>query len=233
MTTVACRSHVQLKAIAAASTIIVVLATILVSGSESNADDLEAIPDANERLTRAELRWCVFEPLRLDGEKNEASISEKWEVGRHNARVSSYNEHCSEKTYSARDKTAVERELTPRKRRALQKAGVTRVKEARAEREERRVFVKNETAKIRTLPGNTGKEIGRVKRWGELITTGRTKGPWYEVEWRTPTIQTALKFGWVLGGLVKSGSGKEARFSYCEMRAGSTCAAQRDCKGAG
>ena len=91
---------------------------------------------------------------------------------------------------------------------------------ARAEREERRVFVKDETAKIRTLPGNTGKEIGRVNRWGELITTGRTKGPWYEVEWRTPTIETALKFGWVLGGFVKSGSGKEARFSYCEMHAG-------------
>ena len=209
VTTPACRSYASTIAITTVSTVLLVLAVLSVSGSQSHADDLEAIPDANDRLTRAELRWCTFEPLRLDGEKRETDVSQQWEVERYNDRVRSYNNHCSKKRYRARDKTSVERELTTHKRQDLQKAGVARVKGARAEREARRVYVEDEVAEIRLHPGNTGKEIGRVKRWGELITTGRTKGPWYEVEWRMPTVETALQFGWVLGGLVKRGSWHE------------------------
>ena len=220
ITTVTRRSYVSAIAITTVSTMLLVLAALSVSGSQSHADDQEAIPDANDRLTRAELRWCTFEPLRLDGEKSETDVGQKWEVERYNDRIRSYNSHCSKKTYRARDKTSVERELTPHKRQDLQRVGVARVKGARAERELRRVYVEDEAAQIRLHPRNTGKEIGRIKRWGELITTGRTKGPWYEVEWRMPTVETALQFGWVLGGLVKRGSGTEARFKYCETYAG-------------
>ena len=175
----------------------------------------QAVPDADDTLTLAELRWCVFEPVRLEGDSAETDAVAHWEVDGHNARLRAYREGCSKKTYRVKDRTEVEAELTPEKRRALRRDGIARVRQARLERERRRVHVKVEAAAIRTTPGSAGEEIGRVRRWGDLIRTGRTQGPWYEVEWRAPA-----KAGWVLEGLVRSGSGDKARFDFCETHAG-------------
>lgn len=184
------------------------------SGSE------EAVPDADDDLTLAELRWCVFEPIRLEGDSAETDAVAHWEVDGHNARLRAYRERCSKKTYRVKDKTSVESELTPEKREALRKGGTARVRQARLERETRRVYVKVETAAVRASPESAGEELGRVRRWGDLVRTGRTQGPWYEVEWRVPGPGAAPKSGWVLEGLVRSGSGGKARFDFCEKHAG-------------
>lgn len=188
-----------------------------VSAAEVLAGAEEAIPDADAHLTLSELRWCTFEPLRIDGGKTETNRSMRWEIEEFNARVRAFNDRCSKKTYKVTDKATIEAELTVAKRQALRQDGIVRVRHARFEREKRRIFVKDGVATVHASPGHAGEELGRVKRWGELIKTGRVHGPWYEVEWRTPRIETALKFGWVLGGLVESGSGEKARFDYCEM----------------
>lgn len=195
-------------------------ATAAVSASELGGKAEEAIPDADNRLMLTELRWCTFELVRLDGSEGEASADVRWEIDELNARVRAYNDHCSNKTYNVKDKTAVEGELTPAQRQTLRQAGVAHVRQARIEREQRRIFVKDQAAAVHALPGHVGEELGRVKRWGELVRTGRVQGPWYEVEWRRPRLETALKFGWVLGGLVEHGSGGKARFDYCEAHAG-------------
>ncbi|MDE0278531.1 MAG: hypothetical protein OYH76_21755 [Defluviicoccus sp.] len=174
----------------------------------------EAVPDADDTLTLAELRWCVFEPVRLEGDSAETAAVAHWEVDGHNARLRAYRERCSKKTYRVKDKTAVESELTPEKRKALRDDGIARVRQARAERERRRVHVRVEAATVRASPESTGEELGRIRRWGDLIRTGRTQGPWYEVEWRVP------QSGWVLEGLVQAGSGEKARFDFCERHAG-------------
>lgn len=197
--------------VAAAATVLAVLAAAPAHASGSE----EAVPDADDNLTLAELRWCVFEPVRLEGDNVETDGVARWEVDGHNARLRAYREGCSKKTYRVKDRTEVEAELTPEKRRTLRRDGIARVRQARAEREKRRVYVKVESAAIRAAPGSTGEELGRVRRWGGLIRTGRTQGPWYEVEWRTPR-----KSGWVLQGLVRSGSGANARFDFCETHAG-------------
>ena len=59
-----------------------------------------------------------------------------------------------------------------------------------------------------------------MPQWGDLIETGRVEGPWHEVEWPPPAPGEAPGFGWVLGDLVEGGAGVEARFNYCEDRAG-------------
>lgn len=180
----------------------------------------EAVPDADDNLTLAELRWCVFEPIRLEGDGVETDDAAQWEVDGHNARLRAYTERCSNKTYRVKDKTAVDGELTPARRLTLEAEGIARVRHARTGREKRRVYVTADTASVRASPGSAGEELGRVRRWGDLIRTGRTEGAWYEVEWRAPQPEAAPESGWVLEGLVRSGSGKMARFDFCEKHAG-------------
>lgn len=196
------------------ATILAVLAAAPASGSE------EAVPDADDNLTLAELRWCVFEPVRLEGDNSETDSGASWEVDGHNARLRAYTERCSKKTYRVKDRTAVDGELTPARRLTLQGEGIARVRQARAEREKRRVHVTVDAASVRASPESAAEELGRVRRWGDLIRTGRTEGAWYEVEWRAPRPEAAAKSGWVLEGLVRSGSGEMARFDFCEKHAG-------------
>ena len=190
-----------------------VLASLAAAPAHASGPE-ETVPGADDRLTLAELRWCLFEPVRLEGDNAETDAGANWEVDGHNARLRAYTERCSKKTYRVKDRTAAEGELTPEKRQALRREGVARVRQARTEREKRRVYVKTEEAAVRVSPGSAGEEIGRVPRWGDLVRTGRTQGPWYEVEWRAP------KSGWVLEGLVQAGSGEKARFDFCEANAG-------------
>ena len=199
---------------------IVGLAAAPATASASDADPVEAVPDADDNLTLAELRWCIFEPIRLEGDNVETDSAALWEVDSHNARLRAYGERCSKKTYRVKDKTAVEAELTPDRRQALRQDGIARVQRARTEREKRRVYVNVEAAAVRGSPGSAGEELGRVRRWADLIRTGRAQGPWYEVEWRGSRPGAASTPGWVLEGLVKSGSGEKARFDFCETHAG-------------
>ena len=180
----------------------------------------EAVPDADDSLTLAELRWCVFEPIRLEGDSGETHDAAQWEVDGHNARLHAYAERCSKKTYRVKDRTAVDSELTPARRLTLEAEGIARVRQARTERAKRRVYVSAEQATVRASPGSAGQELGRMRRWGDLIRTGRAEGPWYEVEWRAPQPEAAPRSGWVLEGLVQSGSGEKARFDFCEAHAG-------------
>lgn len=190
----------------------------LISQTATTQD--EAVPGAGRDLTRAELRWCLSEKIRLEGESDELNQYEQWEVDRYNGAAQAFNKHCRNKMFSERDRQAVTAALTPEKRQALRQAGADRLIAARAEREARRFHVKDLPAVIRTLPGETGKELRQIPRWGELITTGKTQGRWYEVEWNEPSLGNVLRFGWVLGGLLERGSGKKARFEYCEEHAG-------------
>ncbi len=156
----------------------------------------------------------------MEGEGNELNRTEKWEVDRFNDIVQYYNGNCVSKSYTGTDKQIVESELTPMKQEFLREDGAIRLIAARANREARRMHVKEEIAIIRTSPIDNAGEIERVRRWGDLIATGKTKGPWYEVEWSDPSLDNVLRYGWVLGGLLERGSGKLARFEYCESVAG-------------
>lgn len=196
------------------------LAIIGNSGNGWSAEPEEAIPDENDHLTLRELRWCVFEDVRLEGESNEIDAYEGWEIDSYNARINQFNYRCSNKRYYEADETKIQSELTMAKRQFLEGQGALRIKKARVDRENRRVYVNDEEAIVRAAPKASAPELNRVPRWGELIKTGRVQGQWYEVEWTVPSLDNVLKFGWVIGGLLEGGSGSEARFSYCEKHKG-------------
>ncbi|MDD9992581.1 MAG: hypothetical protein OXP75_12340 [Rhodospirillales bacterium] len=192
----------------------------LASTGDVDAEAVEIIPDADEQLTQSELRWCIFESARLDGEIEELDARIVWEVENYNVRSRAYQEHCSDRKYSEGDKSAVEDELTPAKRLSLREQGVARVMDARAERENRRVHVKEHVARVLAAPEHAAEELGSVAQWGDLVATGREQGPWHEVEWPAAASGEMPAAGWVLGGLLGRGAGTDGRFAYCEQRAG-------------
>ena len=192
----------------------------LASASNTDAELEEAIPDTGEQLARNELRWCIFESVRLDGEKDALDAQRVWEVENYNSRSETYQERCLEKKYREGDKASVEDELTSAKRLDLRTQGAGRVDAARAEREERRVHVNEHVARILAAPEHAAAEVGRLPQWADLVATGNEQGAWHEVEWPTAAPGRPLTFGWVLSGLLGSGSGTEARFAFCEQRAG-------------
>ena len=151
------------------------LAILSALGSQTAIAQDEAVPDADRNLTRPELRWCVFERVRIEGESEELNQYAQWEVDRYNGTVRALNEHCQNKRHRERDHRKVESELTPGIRRTLKLAGAARLIVARAEREARRVYVKDQAAIVRTAPSGTSKEVRRVPRWGELIATGEPR----------------------------------------------------------
>ena len=217
---VSCQYLAQLRMLTIIVSLVLSLAIVGTDGKGWGAEPEETIPDENDLLTLSELRWCSFEDVRLEGEGDEIDAYKEWEVDSYNARISQYNHRCSNKSYYERDKTRVERELTIEKRQTLEEQGALRATNARDEREKRRVYVNDEVARILAAPEDAAEELRRVPRWGELLKTGRVQGSWYEVEWQEPSLDNVLKFGWVLGGLLEGGSGREARFKYCEEHAG-------------
>lgn len=192
----------------------------LASTADVGAELEEMIPDTDEKLTQSELRWCIFESARLDGEIEELDARRVWEVEGYNSRSRTYQEHCSESKFSEGDKTAVEDEMTPARRLALREYGAARVRDARTERENRRVHVKEHVARVLAAPEHAAEELGRVAQWGDLVATGRAEGPWQEVEWPIAEAGQAPAVGWVLGGLLGRGSGTDGRFAFCEQLAG-------------
>ena len=103
-----------------AVSLVVVILTGTAVIAESHAVSLgERIPDTDNRLTREELRWCTFEPVRLDGASSEIDSYVPWEVDNHNAAIDRYNLLCSTKEYSPQDLTIIEQELDTDKHLAL------------------------------------------------------------------------------------------------------------------
>ena len=204
---------------ATAGTLALGLATVTVDECVSAAASEEVMPDEDDRLTGPELRWCLFESVRLDGQRDALDRRRVWEIEGYSAQSAIYNARCHERNYEKQDRTAVEQEITADKRQTLREQGASRVEQARAEREARRVHVEAKVATVRAAPEETAEALARVPQWGDLIETGRVEGPWHEVEWPPPAPGEAASLGWILGDLVESGAGVEARFSYCEDHA--------------
>ena len=196
------------------------LATVTVDECVSAAASEEVMPDEDDRLTGPELRWCLFESVRLDGQRDALDRRRVWEIEGYSAQSAIYNASCYERNYDKQDRTAVEQEITADKRQALREQGASRVEQARVEREARRVHVGAEVVTVRAAPAETAEELARVPQWGDLIETGRVEGPWHEVEWPPPAPGETPSLGWILGDHVERGPGMEARFNHCEDHAG-------------
>ena len=96
---VSCQYLARLRMLAIIVSLILSLAIVGTDGKGWSAEPGETIPDENDLITLSELRWCIYEDVRLEGEGDEIGAYKGWEVDDYNARINQYNHLCSNKGY--------------------------------------------------------------------------------------------------------------------------------------
>jgi hypothetical protein len=105
------------------------LAALLALGLLACGDDLtEARPpehDGSRSLSRAELRWCMFNDIRIEAARPDMRAAKQGQVQAFNAAVAEWNQGCRRYRYARSDRDAVQRQLAER-RAALEAEGRAR-----------------------------------------------------------------------------------------------------------
>ncbi len=76
-------------------------------------------------LTRAELRWCMFNDIRIEAARPDMRGAKQGQVQAFNAAIVEWNQGCRRYRYSRSDRDAVQRQLDER-RAALEAEGKAR-----------------------------------------------------------------------------------------------------------
>ena len=74
-------------------------AAVPARASDAGSGFEEMMPDGNDRLTRPELRWCLFESIRLDGVLAEVHANKNWGKDSYDTRASAYRKSCVNRNY--------------------------------------------------------------------------------------------------------------------------------------
>ena len=198
-------------------------------------DRRRRFPTRTTTLTLAELRWCVFEPIRLG--RRQRRRPPPWLIGRSTATTpgcAPTGSAASKKTYRVKDKTAVDDRAHAGQKR-LSAPG--RTGSPASGRRERNGRGGGSTSGSRRRPSarrpeSAGEELGRIRRWGDLIRTGRDARPVVRGRMAGASIGSDTEIG--LGARrtrAKPDRAKMARFDFCETHAGRRARTQRDRQG--
>ncbi|BDG71271.1 hypothetical protein [Roseomonas fluvialis] len=76
-------------------------------------------------LSRAELRWCMFNDIRIEAARPDMRGAKQGQVQAFNAAVTEWNQGCRRYRYSRSDRDAVQRQVTEH-RAALEAEGKAR-----------------------------------------------------------------------------------------------------------
>jgi hypothetical protein len=76
-------------------------------------------------LSRAELRWCMFNDIRIEAARPDMRGAKQGQLRTFNAAIAEWNAGCRRYRYSRSDRDAVQRQLTER-RAALEAEGKAR-----------------------------------------------------------------------------------------------------------
>lgn len=93
---------------------------------QEDATETRPAAGGGERtLSRAELRWCMFNDIRIEAARPDMRGAKQGQVQTFNAAVRDWNESCRRYRYSRRDREAVQGQLEAR-RAALEAEGKAR-----------------------------------------------------------------------------------------------------------
>jgi hypothetical protein len=81
--------------------------------------------DGSRSLSRAELRWCMFNDIRIEAARPDMRGAKQAQVQVFNAAITEWNQGCRRYRYSRSDRDTVQRQLTER-RAALETEGKAR-----------------------------------------------------------------------------------------------------------
>ena len=104
---------------------LLVLALGLVACQEDFTETKPATGGGERTLSRAELRWCMFNDIRIEAARGDMPGAKQGQVQAFNAAVTEWNEACRRYRYSRSDRDSVQRQIEAR-RSALEAEGKAR-----------------------------------------------------------------------------------------------------------
>ena len=179
---------------------------------------------AAEGLSAEEVLWCHEEEVRIKAVEDVLDDGSRADVEWFNTRIDMFNQRCaSGRSYLVRDGEAARRSVDEHRER-LRAEGRAALAAERDRRLERQAHVSVDGATIRARPAEDGEAVQHPKQWQTVETTGEQEGGWRKIRWRAPGLDETLRYGWIWGGFVAGGSGREARAEACRRDAGSPAA---------
>jgi len=71
--------------------------------------------DGSRTLSQAELRWCMFNDIRIEAARGDMRGAKQGQVQAFNAAVAEWNQGCRRYRYSRRDRDAVQNQVSARR----------------------------------------------------------------------------------------------------------------------
>lgn len=157
---------------------------------------------------------------RIEGFRASVNDSISWEVNNFNEYVDRYNTNCDSLPYHLNEFEKAEAQINRDGVENLREQGRKKLRDARRNRINNAYHVKSNQAEIKSNPAQQSATLGSLKQWEDVQITGRKKDSFWEIEWNNPGFDTMSKYGWVLGGFLEKGDGRNARQLYCDQIAG-------------
>ncbi len=193
------------------------VAVACLAGAPGDARALEeTVPPVGteHEMSLAELRYCIFQGVRLKSANDTLDASAQFEVDRFNELVDDWNARCLSYRYVPSDLDAAETSAEL-KRIQLETEGAALVIGWRTDRAATVFHVTASALNLRAGPGPGEPVIGRLKRFKDLRVTGPQADGWLPIE-------VDGKTGYVSRDYVARGSGREPQRAYCGSVAGTT-----------
>ena len=194
---------------------VAVVAVACLVGAPGGAWALEeTVPPVgtDHEMTLAELRYCIFQGVRLKSANDALDASSRLEIDRFNEWVDDWNARCASYRHLPSDLDAAETSAVL-KRIQLETEGKALVIGLRTARAASVYHVTASALNLRAGPDPSQSIIGRLERFEDLRATGPTLGEWLPVE-------VDGMAGYVARAYVMQGSGEAPRRAYCRSIAG-------------
>ena len=194
---------------------VAVVAVACLVGAPGGAWALEEIVPpvgTDHEMTLAELRYCIFQGVRLKSANDALDASSRLEIDRFNEWVDDWNARCASYRHLPSDLDAAETSAVL-KRIQLETEGKALVIGLRTARAASVYHVTASALNLRAGPDPSQSIIGRLERFEDLRATGPTLGEWLPVE-------VDGMAGYVARAYVMQGSGEAPRRAYCRSIAG-------------
>ncbi|MYD44466.1 MAG: hypothetical protein F4W90_11330, partial [Gammaproteobacteria bacterium] len=136
-----------------------------------------------EWLTKAELRWCRAEKLRLQGEAEETNREDFWEVYDYNQNVKQERDLCLGRRFDTVHGREIEGEFNETVQAGIRKAGMRRTIYSRVSRKDRLMHVASSQASVFDSDQSRMNRIDSLERWYDVYRMGEKSGVFSEVEW--------------------------------------------------
>ena len=163
---------------------------------------------------------CMRDEHRIEGFREAVNNTINWEVYTFNEYITRFNKSCASISYRIGDEIKAEAQIDREGIENLKEQGRKILLDARLNRLNNTYYVKSNQAEIKSNPVQQSETLGSLKQWEDVQITGRKNDGFWEIEWNNQGLTTIAKFGWIMGGFLEKGHGRNARELYCDKIAG-------------